>query len=576
MDESVWDWIVFAWLIVNTVMLCVVLTVLLYKRKTLILLRYKQPYYLYALIVFGIVTPWFVFVSNDHLSMLDGVREYSCALWSYWLSHVFGINTWFVLMTLRILDKMFIFHAPVSSWRRSRKILVRASVFVAMTMPLVLLSANVSLANWSRYDTALNTCTSVHVEQKVFLAVWYTAMFLVLNILFRYLEKDIHNAYFVDYMTLNDTSFVAQYVFISNILTNLFGAVYQWYGRTLYTFNISVLFTFTVLRLCGKAVFRSLQNIRDDVVVIERTTATPTLIYDLQFRSLLELRISNDLLRGYFQHAIRKTIDPSRRRQLEYIIECVQAIEQIQYSYIPVYQQHAIITTYFSPGCRFHVGLLHEQHKQVMRTMDVCLARKYLFEYMERHFYGMEYLAMINGDADMVFNTERPWQKPQPMAKPQAVRDLFTSNEWQQFQMYADDDDDDDDPEHHNHQHHTHKTDQAIPLQHQQRTTNVVTDSTPLTSRQTFINDTITYNDRASARSVSPTAAPLSLPTPRLAVRSEADSDDDEREEPDPNSTDSDPETKKPTQRIRTATRSLRHKWQQSKRRRGASSIVFL
>lgn len=595
-DDESWDWIMFGWLLINTTMLCLVLAILLYKQKTLILLRYKQPYYLYTLIVFGILTPWFVFISNDHLTVLNGLRAYSCSLWSYWLSHVFGINTWFVVMMLRILDKMFIFHAPLSSWRRSRKIMVRATVFVFMTLPLVILSANVSLANWSRYDLALNTCTSVHVEQKIFLAAWYTTLFVALNILFRYLEKDIHNAYFVDYMTLNDTSFVAQYVFITNILTNLFGVVYQWYGRSLYTFNISLLFTFTVLRICGKAVFRSLQNIHDDIIVIERTTATPTLIYDLQFRSLLELRISNDLLRGYFQHAIRKTIDPLRRHQLEHIIECVQTIEQISNSYIPVYQQHAVIVDYFSPGCRFHLGLPLEHHYAVLRTMDVCLARRYLFEYMERHFYGLEYLSMVNGDADLVFNTDRPWQQPKPMAKPEAVRDMFTNDQWQDLEMYVGDDD----TEYHRPLDLENQQQQQQPpsltLQKQQRRRPLQEQSSIATSTAAVVhtnrllhsrnvNVPLTSSSTTAAAGVQLTStrpiSPPKLPTPHIAIRTETVSDDesdDESTEREPNSNDSDPElsTRSTVQRIRTVTRTLRNKWQQSKRRRGANSIEFL
>lgn len=446
---SVWDLIVLVCLCINTVLLSVIFIVILCKKQTVAPLRFKQPFYVYGLIVFGITTPWAIFVSNDHLDALDGLQAYDCALWSYWLSHVFGINMWFVFMTMRLLDKLFIFHKPLSSWSSARKLITRATVFLTLTLPLVLLAANVSWAHWSQFDSDLRTCVSVHVETKLALVVWYCLCFVTFNVLFRYVESDIHNAYFVDYMTLNDTSFVAQYVFVANILINLFGVVHQMYGRTLYTLNIVLLFTFTILRLTGKSVWLVFYNLvrcwrkSDSLASSPATTTTTmpikTMMYDIQFVSLAELEMSSDLMDGYFDFAHRKTNDPLRRRQLEYIINCLRDIAQLSRSYTPIFDQHTIIKQYFSLGCMFDVALPTHQRMKVLSTCDVRLARLYLLDFLQKHFFGTQYLALVNGDAERVFDIRRPWQTQRALAPPEKVAELMTENEWQQCEFLVED-----------------------------------------------------------------------------------------------------------------------------------------
>lgn len=401
-EDSIYDYVLLGWLIFVTGILATTFILVVHKRPTFASLRYKQPYYLYGNIVFGVIAIWASFISNDHFSALDPVRRLNCGLWSYWISHVFGLNMWFTLIMLRFVDKMFIFHRALSSLRQQTKTIVKISVFFMLVTFPVMLASHVSFFQLSYYSEEAHSCTST-LAVKLLLIAWYATCYVAMSFTFLYLERDIHNIYFSEYLSMNHIVGVAQYVFLTNICVNLFGVVQYDYGRFIYTFNISFLFLFTTLRLCGYSLYKALTN---DVEYNE-TIIKNFIAYDLKYLSLRELIPCATLMDGYVEFVRQrysnnnnngKIANQSQLFNFENLIACLRKIARVDSSRNPLKKKQSIINKFFVPGCIFNLYMDDERRHEVVKTNDLRLGRKYILEKLDNDFYGVEYLRILNSD----------------------------------------------------------------------------------------------------------------------------------------------------------------------------------
>lgn len=406
-NNSTLDFVVFGWLVLVSITFMIVLLIIAYKRHKYQALRYKQPMYLYALCVFGIVASWSVFIANDHISILNPIRAWSCSLWSYWLSHVFGINMWFTIMIVRLFDKMFIFHKRLSILSDNKKFALKLILSVTTIIVPLEIAVNVSIFGLSEFDDRyFNSCES-ELEAKLALIAWYGFCYIIFNILFLILERDIHNIYFNEYLTLNHIVAIAQYVFVTNIVLNLTGAIHYTTGRFFYTFNISFLFLFTILRICGYSIYKALINDTQ----YDENTVTNYVAYYIRYNTLFEMATCHSLYEKYVEYAYvllkmeQEDPDKKKKRLFEFdnLRECINEISALQYSAKKERKTNKILTDYFSKNAIYILGLDDKERSTVAVGGNFYLARFFIMNRLETYFYGKSFLQIVNEDADKMF-----------------------------------------------------------------------------------------------------------------------------------------------------------------------------
>lgn len=404
-EDSLWDWLLFGWLLVSSSIIVGIMVIVSLNRNKYILLRYKHPFAIYALGFFGLVSTWSSFIANDHLSIIDSLRQGYCPLWSYWMSHVFGLNMWFTIMMLRLIDKMFILHRSFNHWQDDHKNAVRVFIFFLLIFFPVILSTVVTTGGLSHWNTTTHSCESSLVA-KVLLIVWYCVSFLLFNITFILLEKDIVNIFFVEYLALSHITGIFQIVFIANICVNLFGAIHYNYGRIIYTFNINMLFLFTLLRINGYAIFKVLKK---DFKYDEEIN-TNSVLYNIRYVSVAELMPDPFLSKAYvcfaddnMQTRNASSSYTSRCFTFNNIVDCINDI--LQHKHVARNRnaaEKAIISTFFDVNASRAIHVDHASRLTIIINKDLELAYTKLCAILDDDYYGREFLKKLDEGPELI------------------------------------------------------------------------------------------------------------------------------------------------------------------------------
>lgn len=411
--DSPWDAAIFVWLIFSTFLMGAIFFILILKRRTYAMIRYRNPGFLYGLVFFGILASWSAFVSNDHLSILDPLRSsIDCSFWSYWMSQTFGVNMWIVIMFQNLIDKTFIFNKRFFWLNYLQKTTIRVvSTGFLMVVPIIL-SANVTFQKLSKFSVETHSCESEMIV-KLVLIVWYILCFFAFNMTFLSLESQIGDVNFSEYILYNHITGLAQYVFVTNICINLFGVVHYSYGRFLYTFNINLLFLITVLRICGYSIYKILIN--DTTYYVYESMRF--ISYDKIYLHIREIAHCQPLMELYYLYVTKRIEqeysiprpkgssaqnvelnNDGKRFNLQFtnLSRCFTKIKQmferkVSSNRVLLNKKSSIIAGFFKDESPFKLCFQNEELRKIETSWDFQKASKMILDKMNDSFYGTDF-----------------------------------------------------------------------------------------------------------------------------------------------------------------------------------------
>ena len=409
---STWaDYGVLGWLIVYSAGSVGIVAMLERLRKTHAVVRYKQPFHLYGMALFGVVGSWAAFIANDHLIEFTKVTNTlgDCSLWSYWMQHVLGITMWMAFVIERVLNRIFVFHPRWSVLHEERKIVARISVFFLVVSGPVIISSLVSYGGLSAFSSAYNSCQSP-IEARLALMVWYIVWLIVFRASFLAIQEQMLALQYSEYMSLTDIWAMSVYVFSCNVCINLFGVDHLVYGRVWYTTNISVLFCFTLLRICGSSLwdvaFKRSSN---------QTSLARELALDHQHLSMADF--SFQMMTFYFNYAevymkqhVRYDLLQERLTKLGHLMDCYSQINLMRTGLAKDIKKksESIVAQFFADSPVYYLDLPDAHRAVILKTfaenggrLDINVTLGYLYQKLcTPEFYGQRFLNLINRHTD--------------------------------------------------------------------------------------------------------------------------------------------------------------------------------
>jgi hypothetical protein len=258
------DYITLGWLCFFFLQMIVLSILLLVFRKH-ILLSTKNISTLLALAFAGIIHSSSSFISNEQLEDLRFLNYLDCSLWVFIGQYLFGLNIWFLCIFYRIITYGFIFETrwEMSTMnKRKWKILIG----LLLSIPILTLCITGTYMQGSMLDPELNSC-NLQVIWRIFIICWILLELIGLFIVAMFLLRKISNKFFNETDAIKQIVIVGMCILVINGLLSFGEWVSFPWGRSLYTFLVSLLYIFSFYRLIGYSLFKVIRkdvNYTDD------------------------------------------------------------------------------------------------------------------------------------------------------------------------------------------------------------------------------------------------------------------------------------------------------------------------
>ncbi len=268
-DPTGWaDWLTLVVVCLYSIAVVVVCTMMMIMRKRFFPLRTKNLPNTLAMCCFGLIHCWSTFVGNRHIDIMsDSFKEYSCGIINFWLQYLVGLNGWFCVLYLRLLEQTLRWDKSYTeafskdggdqaNIERNRSSYFRSLAYMlvnASSWPLGVICILVTALHGSYFEEG--SCHT-YLVYKVSLGIWVVSCSCVLAAANHRVSKHVESQFFSEYLALNSIVKVGLVIVAVNAAVNVTGLVSYSIGRAIFTCAVCFMHTFTFGRLYARLVYK--------------------------------------------------------------------------------------------------------------------------------------------------------------------------------------------------------------------------------------------------------------------------------------------------------------------------------
>lgn len=228
------------------------------KRATWAPIRGRNPAIVIAMSVASCIHIWSVFIDNDHLSALKGVANSDCSIWGFWFQYMFGLNLWFMFMTMRLLTYGFIFENHMRVTQTNAKQRYRRYVALLYVVPMLMLCTAITITKGTRVSETTQACQASPIWKGI-ITGWVGVCIVIMAVLASLLKK-VRQRHFNEWATLRSVVFCAILFLALGALLNFLYLTVFMLGRFLFTMFVVIAHTYAYIRITLPPVYACLRR----------------------------------------------------------------------------------------------------------------------------------------------------------------------------------------------------------------------------------------------------------------------------------------------------------------------------
>ncbi len=294
-ETGILDWITLVILITFTVIILVSLMILWKRRVRSPLVRMKDPPKIVWGTGFALIHVWSTFIVNAHL-WPEGepvwLGRQCCICWTLWMQYVFGLQPWITMLTVRILNYGWVFHRRFRRFSATQRDIIQWLVVLFSMGPLcvmaIVFTMTVDRSNVLYSSNHHSTCGGLALITKTFLSLWFILWLFILMCTIIRLRRSVENRFLHEYQPLKRLTLVGTGILLLCSALSITSAIWESWGRTLFTLSIMVLHGYTFFCLMGHPLLLAFTGRDEDpqfAITLEQelspTFSSPYRAYDL-------------------------------------------------------------------------------------------------------------------------------------------------------------------------------------------------------------------------------------------------------------------------------------------------------
>jgi hypothetical protein len=254
---GVLDYITFVYLWIYVAQFLVIIITLLLLRKHIIIGTKNVPNII-LLCFAGIIHAWSAFVSNEQFESFRAINYYNCSLFIFIGQYLFGLQIWFLCIYYRVITYGFIFETR-QGMTEKKKLYWKVGLGLLLSLPGLVLCLTGLYMHGSMFYPEIASC-NLQVFWRVLIVSWIILGILMLIILALIFIPRISNKFFQEGPALKQIILLGFVIMLINGLLSFGEWISFPWGRSLYTFCITILYIFTVYRLCLFRIYKALRK----------------------------------------------------------------------------------------------------------------------------------------------------------------------------------------------------------------------------------------------------------------------------------------------------------------------------
>ncbi len=256
---TVYDWIIFGWLVFASSFVIASSVLIMIKRKRYAPLRTTTTANLLMMGTFGIVHGWSAFLSNQHFDMWLPITLVDCSLWTYWIQFGVGLSGWLIALLNRMLSHGFVLNQKMMYAGAFKRFSARAFVFLAVAAPIVGICFWMSRSEATAYDPRMRGCYTPPQWKGLVSAwmVWSLVLLCGLNVA---VERGTRKGHMSEYRTVRTIVVLATLTVLVNNFLSFTGLINFSVGRCAYTFLLSFVYLVSFSKLSSYKIYKALRG----------------------------------------------------------------------------------------------------------------------------------------------------------------------------------------------------------------------------------------------------------------------------------------------------------------------------
>ena len=259
---TVYDWIIFGWLVFVSVFIIASSVAIVVKRKRYAPLRTTTTANLLIMGSFGIVHGWSAFLSNQHFEMWLPITLLDCSLWTYWIQFAVGLSGWLIALLNRMLSHGFVLNKNLRYSGRMKRFFWRSVVFLMVFIPIMGICMGITRTGVAVYDPRMRSCYTPPLWKALVSAwmVWSLVLLCGLNVV---VERGTRRSHMSEYKAVRLIVILATLTVMANNLISFTGLVNFSLGRCAYTFLLSFVYLISFAKLSSYKIYKALKDDRE-------------------------------------------------------------------------------------------------------------------------------------------------------------------------------------------------------------------------------------------------------------------------------------------------------------------------
>lgn len=296
---GIFDWLTFSLCVFVTIIQSISMLVYLIKRRHYTPLRTKNFTYLYLCHIFGLIMIFSTFISNNHITEWNVIKNDSnCVVWSFWLEYFFGFALFYFFLVQHIGGIAFL------GSNDSIRYCMRLFIFMFSIVPPLIMFSWITHTNACFYSLEYNSCTT-KLHWKFALLAWLFMCLILMCMLIFILYKNelIKDEKISEYKALIYISIVITIILFINAPLNIFGFLSFEWGRCIYTLNILFLHVFIHMKLISYRLYKSIRNDREYVSEIMNSSE----VINIDVNTIVDLEHNDEKMQKFLTYIIENS-----------------------------------------------------------------------------------------------------------------------------------------------------------------------------------------------------------------------------------------------------------------------------